>query len=921
MGTGHVWMNGVEITSDVSLQVSQIEEQANRRNGIFAFTMLDERPVYGQAPLSVRPRDEVLVYDDAVLTWGGQLAKPRRSRNGMAILYHCKAQSFDCLLDQRVIESMAGAPAVPCYDDDLVDWIVSFGSALGLTTTDYVSRLRTISYTELPDLTGKTIRQALDHLGSTTNGYTYWVDAAKKVHWTDPGAAQQVANADFENAATGWSLDGSASVVDGNGAGGAGDSALTTTGNGSGTHESTQLVTGIVGNRRYLFAVDMWSSVAAKAQVRLDWQTGAGASQRIDTVTGTGTSTWARPGSILTAPASATQVMVRLGGVSDFTGTTRHDNAALIGETAAFGVSTSPNGSTTREFEGWQEAEDGISPVNRVLVRGTDISGWREHAGSIAYYRGKRFEAVLDDARVTTTDGIDGRAAWVFSRQAYPSLSGRYYTRTAGLHAGTWQIIDEEVLGIRTIAWLTTMRTTWEAGAAKYDVTYGVPEDDLGASLAGVSVAFAGSEPIVNVPESGNDIVAPAVPTGLGLSTGSAEAPDGTQRPYLLCSWTAVGDVDLDAYELQVDRAGTWTNPTTFRTAAIAQYVEDVIGGVTYYARLRAIDRSGNASGWTATQSVTAGADTSAPAMPESVNAAPGIRLVGLSWTRNSERDLAGYQVRWSPDLLGVPDPDGWTRVSADLNLMIVTGLDPAVIYWFEVCAVDRSGNVSAWTDSISAQPGLVLGGSDIAARTITGDRISAAGIDAGLLTAGTLSLGGVPNLPDVLRVYDAAGREIGRWDEAGLLITDPDEPTKRVRIVDGTLSFSMDGGTTWTTALDGSGIRADAVTLGTAPGGHNAIPNASFELAAFTSLLSKVWTVAADWGTTIGTDVNVTKSGNDLVLTIYGYDGQPAVDRSGSLAVSHASATSTTGGGSAQSKVGSLLGRVRLGDFRLLAS
>lgn len=994
-----------------------IEFQANKLIGIAKMILRDED---GSLQGRLVERTEIVVDDDASRVYGGQIATISPAIDGTAVEYTIKLQSFDCLLDQRVIESgLRDRSSGDQYDDDDVIWIASFAADLGLLTTSFVSRLRTLPLPAI-DYSGLTLRQCLDLLASACGGATYWVDQNKELHWTDPVSAQQVQNSDFENGTVDWAEDALATVDENGGAGGTGDAALTVTGDGSGTHPSTQTVTGIVGSRRYMVFADVWADAASSAVVSLDWQDAGSVSQRVDTLdNGATTSAWLRTKSVLTSPAAATKVVITLRLPSGSTATAKWDNVNLIGETAAFGASTNPDDVVTKSISNWSQPTDAATPVNRVLILGNGISGWREHAASIAYF-GQKFEGTLQDDRVTTTDGIDSRADYVFEKYAFPSHSGRYRTIHAGLEAGTWQIVDVPELGLNSIEWIATLTTKFDGnGNMLYDVTYGAPANDIGAIMASVGSVFTQSVGELNVADPhipGTDSTPPAVPTGLSLSTAQREAPDGGQVPYLIASWTAVGDVDLDAYELALDRAvdsevafvasgsgtggtlpagdysvmvtgvgtvsgetsgalapqvvtiaagqrlyvnitalpgcssynvyasiltGTETepqyaqttattgsdvevptagsggvhpptsstalgfvNPTTARMRDVAYYTERVVGGVFYGARVRAIDTSGNASAWSSVVSATAAVDTEAPAIPTGVALTSGYRVIGVRWQRNGESDIATYQVRYTPESApgsGVPDTDSWTRIETATNWIIISGLDPGtadgvtppVTYFVQVRAVDRSGNVvtsaldstavpavsnseAGWSNDgtneayISAAPVILSGQTDVAYGSILSEHIAATGIDAGTIKTGTLSVGGQPNMADFLLVYDSTGREIGRWDQNGLLVKDPTDTDRQVRIVSGVLSFSTDGGTTWTTALSADGIRADAITLGTAPGGHNAIPNASFELAAFASDLVNGWEANSPWGTTIGTDVNVTKNVADLRLTTY---------------------------------------------------
>lgn len=163
-----------------------------------------------------------------------------------------------------------------------------------------------------------------------------------------------------------------------------------------------------------------------------------------------------------------------------------------------------------------------------------------------------------------------------------------------------------------------------------------------------------------------------------------------------------------------------------------------------------------------------------------------------------------------------------------------------------------------------------------ILAGQITAELIAASGLLASQITAGTLSIGGTAGTPDILNLYNDAGELIGVFDENGVLLIDPDNQDLRMRFKDGVLEFTSDGSlgalATWSTAISAAGIRADSIQVGIAPGGHNMLPNSSFEVSEYSSGLSKTWSSTADFSGTIGTDVNVTAASNQLDLTVATY-------------------------------------------------
>lgn len=162
-----------------------------------------------------------------------------------------------------------------------------------------------------------------------------------------------------------------------------------------------------------------------------------------------------------------------------------------------------------------------------------------------------------------------------------------------------------------------------------------------------------------------------------------------------------------------------------------------------------------------------------------------------------------------------------------------------------------------------------------IGAGEITADLISAVGLGAEQITSGTLSVGGLDGAPTAIQIYDQDGALVGIFDESGVLLKDPQNTQNQVRFKDGALEFSADGGVTWDTALNANGLIANSVLVGTAQGGHNAIPNSSFEVRPFATIVSVLWTLAADWAATvtaISANINVDVSTGDLKLTTVTY-------------------------------------------------
>ncbi|MDQ7049148.1 MAG: endonuclease [Enterobacterales bacterium] len=95
------------------------------------------------------------------------------------------------------------------------------------------------------------------------------------------------------------------------------------------------------------------------------------------------------------------------------------------------------------------------------------------------------------------------------------------------------------------------------------------------------------------------------------------------------------------------------------------------------------------------------GADTTAPISPASLVASGGSLKIDLSWSANSETDLAGYKV-YRRDVAG-----GATTTLTEFPIAATSysdsGLTAATSYFYLVSAVDLSGNESPLSGEVSA--------------------------------------------------------------------------------------------------------------------------------------------------------------------------------------------------------------------------
>ena len=140
------------------------------------------------------------------------------------------------------------------------------------------------------------------------------------------------------------------------------------------------------------------------------------------------------------------------------------------------------------------------------------------------------------------------------------------------------------------------------------------------------------STPVRGTPR---DTVAPAAPTGVGAVRG-----DGR----VTLSWTA-NSADYDADGYRVLRDGVPVTGLLTGRATAGWTDTTVVNDRTYAYTVQTHDTSGN---WSASSAPAVNAtptDLTAPAAPTGLVGGRGDGRAGLSWTANTEPDLASYRV------------------------------------------------------------------------------------------------------------------------------------------------------------------------------------------------------------------------------------------------------------------------------------
>ncbi len=176
------------------------------------------------------------------------------------------------------------------------------------------------------------------------------------------------------------------------------------------------------------------------------------------------------------------------------------------------------------------------------------------------------------------------------------------------------------------------------------------------------------------------DLSAPAVPTGLAATSGDGQ---------VVLTWTANTESDLAGYVLRRDGVDVAAVTGTSYTDT------GLVNGTTYSYTLVAVDTHGNRSAASSPSVSATPTDQTAPEAPTGLVATPGDGQVSLSWTANTEPDLASYRVL--RDGVEIATVSGTSYTDA--------GLVNDTTYSYTLVAVDSGGNRSVPSPTVTGTP------------------------------------------------------------------------------------------------------------------------------------------------------------------------------------------------------------------------
>lgn len=186
-------------------------------------------------------------------------------------------------------------------------------------------------------------------------------------------------------------------------------------------------------------------------------------------------------------------------------------------------------------------------------------------------------------------------------------------------------------------------------------------------------------------PEAPDDLVAPAEPTNISYNT-------YTDRIEL----TFDNPTDSDFSKVNIYKDGVLVGYSTTGIYTVTGLQAETV----YSIKLTSVDSSGNESlGVVQSISTQSDNDTVAPNAPAGVKVENASNGAIVSWYRNTETDIAGYNIYVD----GVKyNATPVTRLSYS-----VVGLDAGSSYEIKVTAVDSSGNESGYSSAVMATPSV----------------------------------------------------------------------------------------------------------------------------------------------------------------------------------------------------------------------
>jgi hypothetical protein len=168
----------------------------------------------------------------------------------------------------------------------------------------------------------------------------------------------------------------------------------------------------------------------------------------------------------------------------------------------------------------------------------------------------------------------------------------------------------------------------------------------------------------------------------------------------LEATWKENTESDLAGYRLMWGATSGLYTDSLLLGRVSHQRINGLVDGTRYYATITALDSSGHESGPAPEQSAVPGTQ---PLAPSGVSALPFYYGMAPAWHRNTELDLAGYNVYRS-----TVSGSGYTKANGALVVDTTfrdSGLMSDTMYYYVITAVDSSANEGLHSAEVRGKP------------------------------------------------------------------------------------------------------------------------------------------------------------------------------------------------------------------------
>jgi hypothetical protein len=172
------------------------------------------------------------------------------------------------------------------------------------------------------------------------------------------------------------------------------------------------------------------------------------------------------------------------------------------------------------------------------------------------------------------------------------------------------------------------------------------------------------------------------------------DAGNGTE---LIAEWSPVSSPNFDFYEIHLGLS-SGNYDTSFTTGDVSCTLSGLEEGITYYIGISAVSTSGYSSSITE----SSGVPGTVPLTPVDFRDLPKGNRIDLTWTHNTEADLAGYNLYRS-------ETEGELGVQInpyliEANYFVDIDVETGEFYYYSLTALDDSANESVPSEQVRSR-------------------------------------------------------------------------------------------------------------------------------------------------------------------------------------------------------------------------